>query len=101
MTGLPQLEVDEQAAPFRGAGFFSPVHKDRYLPEAALRREGTEGLGANNEARPEDGKDKVAKGTKRRGQAADDVSKALRSAYDEAVRESIPDDFLDLLGKLN
>jgi hypothetical protein len=71
------------------------------LPEAALRREGIEGLSANNDSRPEDGKDKVTKGTKRRGQAADDVGKALRSAYNETVRESIPDDFLDLLGKLS
>lgn len=71
------------------------------MPEAALRREGTEGLGANNDARPKDGEEKAAKATKRRGQVADDVSKALRSAYNETVRESIPDDFLDLLGKLN
>jgi hypothetical protein len=29
------------------------------------------------------------------------ISNALRSAYEEAVRESVPDEFLDLLGKLN
>jgi hypothetical protein len=31
---------------------------------------------------------------------ADDVGRALRSAYDEAVGESIPPEMLDLLGKL-
>lgn len=29
------------------------------------------------------------------------VAEALRSAYDEAVRETIPDEFLALLGKLS
>ncbi|WP_300975437.1 NepR family anti-sigma factor [Sphingomonas sp. LHG3406-1] len=38
---------------------------------------------------------------KRRGAGSDDVGKALRSAYDEALREEVPDDFLDLLGKLS
>ena len=30
-----------------------------------------------------------------------DVGRALRSVYDETLRENIPDDFLDLLGKLS
>lgn len=30
-----------------------------------------------------------------------DVGRALRSVYDETLRENVPDDFLDLLGKLN
>ena len=30
-----------------------------------------------------------------------DVGRALRSVYDDTVRESVPDDFLDLLGKLS
>ncbi len=28
------------------------------------------------------------------------VGRALRTVYDETLREDIPDDFLDLLGKL-
>jgi hypothetical protein len=28
------------------------------------------------------------------------VGRALRTVYDETLREEIPDDFLDLLGKL-
>ena len=37
------------------------------------------------------------KGRKHR---AGDVGRALRSVYDDTLRESVPDDFLDLLGKL-
>lgn len=29
------------------------------------------------------------------------IGSALRTAYEETVRESVPDEFLDLLGKLN
>jgi hypothetical protein len=72
------------------------------LREATLRREGIEGLSADKSGqRPEDDKTKMNKGAKRRGPAADDVGKALRSAYDETLREDVPDDFLDLLGKLS
>ena len=72
------------------------------MREATLRREGIEGLSANNnDSPPQEDKGKGTKGTKRRGQAADDVGKALRSAYDETLREDVPDDFLDLLGKLS
>lgn len=31
---------------------------------------------------------------------AADLGRALRSVYDDTLRESVPDDFLDLLGKL-
>lgn len=36
-----------------------------------------------------------------RGVPAKDVGRALRSVYDETLREDVPDDFLDLLGKLS
>jgi hypothetical protein len=29
-----------------------------------------------------------------------DLGRALRSAYDDTLRETVPDEFLDLLGKL-
>ena len=32
---------------------------------------------------------------------AADLGRALRSVYDDTLRESVPDDFLDLLGKLS
>lgn len=34
-------------------------------------------------------------------QRASDVGRALRSVYDETLREDVPDDFLNLLGKLS
>ena len=41
-------------------------------------------------------RDKVA-----RKHRAADLGRALRSVYDDTLRESVPDDFLDLLGKLS
>ena len=38
---------------------------------------------------------------KRPTKRGNDVGRALRSAYDETLREEVPDDFLDLLGKLS
>lgn len=39
---------------------------------------------------------------KRAGKPDDaDVGRALRSVYQQAVEEQIPDEFLDLLGKLD
>ncbi|MEO7240499.1 MAG: NepR family anti-sigma factor [Sphingomicrobium sp.] len=34
-------------------------------------------------------------------QRSGDVGRALRTVYDDTLRESVPDDFLDLLGKLS
>ena len=38
---------------------------------------------------------------KTRKQRTSDVGRALRSVYDDTLRESVPGDFLDLLGKLS
>jgi hypothetical protein len=38
---------------------------------------------------------------KPRGKRGADIGRALRSVYDETLRENVPDDFLDLLGKLS
>ena len=50
------------------------------------------------------GTDRVpAKGAARerkKGKAAGAISRALRSVYDDTLREDVPADFLDLLGKL-
>lgn len=40
-------------------------------------------------------------GSRNRGQRTGDVGRALRSIYDETLREDVPDDFLNLLGKLS
>ena len=37
---------------------------------------------------------------KRKKNRTGDVGRALRTVYDDTLRESVPDDFLDLLGKL-
>jgi hypothetical protein len=48
----------------------------------------------------EEGREKVRdKGVRK--QRASDLGRALRSIYDDTLRESVPDDFTDLLGKLS
>jgi hypothetical protein len=44
--------------------------------------------------------DKV-RGAKKAPKKAGDVGRALRTIYDDTVREPVPDDFLNLLGKLS
>jgi Anti-sigma factor NepR len=36
-----------------------------------------------------------------RKQRSGDLGRALRSVYDDTLREPVPDDFLSLIGKLN
>ncbi|MEO7635761.1 MAG: NepR family anti-sigma factor [Sphingomicrobium sp.] len=36
-----------------------------------------------------------------RKQRSGDLGRALRTVYDDTLRESVPDDFLDLIGKLS
>ena len=38
---------------------------------------------------------------KNRKQRAGDLGRALRTVYDDTLREPVPDDFTDLLGKLS
>ena len=40
-------------------------------------------------------------GTKGGRKRPSEVGRALRSVYDDTLRESVPDDFMDLLGKLS
>ncbi len=48
------------------------------------------------------GEERGVRSTKDRKQdKASVVGRALRTVYDETLREDIPDDFLDLLGKLD
>jgi hypothetical protein len=39
--------------------------------------------------------------TKNKKQRAGDLGRALRTVYDDTLREPVPDDFATLLGKLN
>ena len=43
---------------------------------------------------------KASDDKKVRKQRASDIGRALRTIYDDTLRESVPDDFSDLLGKL-
>jgi hypothetical protein len=38
---------------------------------------------------------------KDRRKVSTDVGRALRTVYDDTLRENVPDDFMDLLGKLS
>ena len=46
-------------------------------------------------------RDEVPAEKKNRKQRTGDIGRALRSVYDDTVREEVPDDFMDLLGKLH
>lgn len=49
-----------------------------------------------------DGNERSARSPKdRKHDKANVVGRALRTVYDETLREDIPDDFLSLLGKLD
>jgi hypothetical protein len=76
-------------------------------------REGDERLSgsSSNDPRGAGGRDKprsrqagrkgAGKSDPARVKAANDVGRALRSVYDSTLREEVPQDFLDLLGKLD
>lgn len=70
-------------------------------------REGDEDLSEGSKSDPHiAGRDKrrSGKGRKPNGggkSKAGELGKALRSVYDTTLREDVPRDFLDLLGKLN
>jgi len=70
-------------------------------------RKGDERLSERQKGDPISASDKQKKPAGSRTDAtpvkprANDVGRALRSVYDETLRESVPDDFKDLLGKLS
>lgn len=49
----------------------------------------------------EDKTARASKAKKPSGHRTADVGRALRSVYDETLREDVPDEFKDLLGKLS
>jgi len=55
---------------------------------------------AANTKRQEKANASPAEGTKRTSQRPGDIGRALRSVYDETLREDVPDEFKDLLGRL-
>jgi hypothetical protein len=54
--------------------------------------------GAGHRKRSSKAPDPQKKGKKQR---STDLGRALRSVYDDTLRESVPDEFLSLLGKLS
>jgi hypothetical protein len=63
---------------------------------------GAFGLTADNSDKKPKSAGKGKSGSKGGARGSDPhVSNALRSAYEEAVKEDIPAEFLDLLGKLS
>ena len=70
-------------------------------------REGDERLSARKRAETEGAKDSrrsnqpPASDRKSRKQRSGDLGRALRSIYDDTLREPVPDDILGLIGKLS
>jgi hypothetical protein len=54
--------------------------------------------GAHGSGRPAKSADRDKKGKKQRSA---DLGRALRSVYDDTLRESVPNEFLNILGKLS
>jgi hypothetical protein len=63
---------------------------------SATKRSNTDGAG-------DSGRSKKPAASDRGGRKArsSDLGRALRSVYDDTLREAVPDDFLNLLGKLS
>jgi len=111
--------IDESAARLLGAGqanIEASGGNGNQLASRLCGREGDERLSATDEtAARRPAKDKS---TKSRGSRADDglrrgnakgadkhppgeLGRALKTVYDDTLREEVPKDFLDLLGKLS
>jgi hypothetical protein len=63
---------------------------------SAKKRSATEGARHDRRAKKPAASDRNA-----RKQRSSDLGRALRSVYDDTLRESVPDDFLNLIGKLD
>lgn len=62
---------------------------------SAKNRSETEGTGDSGRSKKSQASEKTA-----RRQRSSDLGRALRSVYDDTLREAVPDDFASLLGKL-
>ena len=63
----------------------------------------TKGAGHSRRSKKSNAPDKsggpAGRGSGRNGRTSD-LGRALRSVYDDTLREPVPDDFVDLIGKL-
>ena len=64
--------------------------------KAEHRKAGNDRVAAKDEARAND----EARKRKRGKASSGPIGRALRSVYDDTLREDVPADFIDLLGKL-
>jgi hypothetical protein len=77
------------------------------MRRASTRARGDERLSANKRSESDrSGRSKLSKSpptadTKARKQRSADLGRALRSIYDDTLRETVPDDFINLIGKLS
>ena len=62
---------------------------------SAKKRSDTEGAGDSRRSKKSQASERGG-----RRQRSGDLGRALRSVYDDTLRETVPDDFLNLLGKL-
>ena len=87
------------------AGTRCAERRDLY-DRAATRARGDERLSAKKRSESDrSGRSKHSNGPpssdkKPRKQRSSDLGRALRSIYDDTLRESVPDDFVNLIGKL-
>ena len=63
---------------------------------SAKKRSEAEGAGDSRRSKKSQASDRSG----RRARSSD-LGRALRSVYDDTLRETVPDDFLSLLGKLS
>jgi hypothetical protein len=77
------------------------------MTRASTRARGDERLSAKRRSESDpSGRSKHSKSPptadkKARKQRSADLGRALRSIYDDTLRESVPDDFINLIGKLS
>lgn len=83
---------------FRGRPFEGDERLSEPRPKSTSGKAGESGpAGKAARGAPKDGSRRAGAPRKTQG----DVGRVLRSVYDTTLNEDIPDDFLDLLGKLD
>ena len=63
---------------------------------SARKRSDTEGAGNSRRSKKSAASDRGVRKAR-----SSDLGRALRSVYDDTLRETVPDDFVNLLGKLS
>ena len=77
------------------------------MTRACYPREGDERLSARKRSETEGGRNSARpqkpspSDRKAKKQRTGDLGRALRTIYDDTLREAVPDDFLDIIGKLS